>query len=121
MEVYIRPFIGSPPETGTFHTDRQWPISTAGGIYPQWRHDGKELFYINPEGMIMAVPIVLSATEVRPGSPVPLFPTSIYGGGVDVSVGIQYDVSAENRFLINTVLNDTAAPITLLQNWKRPQ
>jgi hypothetical protein len=28
-----------------------------------------------------------------------------------------YDVAHDGRFLINTVLDDAAAPITLLQNW----
>ena len=31
--------------------------------------------------------------------------------------GRQYDVAPDGRFLINTVLDSAAAPITLLQNW----
>jgi len=46
-----------------------------------------------------------------------LFPTQIYGGGVDVGQGRQYDVAPDGRFLMNTVLDSTAAPITLLMNW----
>ena len=30
------------------------------------------------------------------------------------------DWSRDGRFLINTVLDDAAAPVTLLLNWKRP-
>jgi hypothetical protein len=51
---------------------------------------------------------------------VALFPTRIYGGGVDNLQGRQYDVSRDGRFLINTVLDEGAAPITLIQNWKPP-
>ena len=36
---------------------------------------------------------------------------------MDRSLGPQYDVAADGRFLINTVLEDAAAPITLLMNW----
>ncbi len=49
--------------------------------------------------------------------PVGLFPTHIVGGGVDAQQGRQYDVAPDGRFLINTVLDSAAAPITLLQNW----
>jgi len=44
-------------------------------------------------------------------------PTRIYGGGVDIGQGPEFDVARDGRFLINTVLNDATAPITLLQNW----
>ena len=33
----------------------------------------------------------------------------------------KYDVSGDGRFLINTVLEDDASPITLLQNWAAGQ
>jgi hypothetical protein len=40
-------------------------------------------------------------------------------GGTDVTLGINFDVSRDGRFLINTLLDDVgASPITLLQNWK---
>jgi hypothetical protein len=82
-----------------------------------WRSDGKELYYLNPDGAMMAVPIDVTGTAVEPGAPVMLFPTRIYGGGVDIQVGRQYDVTRDGRFLINTLLNEAAASITLLQNW----
>ena len=42
------------------------------------------------------------------------------GGGTDPGLGFEYDVSRDGRFLINTVLQEGASPITLIQNW-RPQ
>ena len=50
-------------------------------------------------------------------APVALFQTRILGGGMDLNVGTQYDVTGDGRFLINTVLDGAASPITLLQNW----
>jgi hypothetical protein len=47
-----------------------------------------------------------------------LFRTRIYGGGVDIQIGRQYDVAPDGRFLINMELDSAAAPITLLQNWR---
>jgi hypothetical protein len=75
------------------------------------------LYYISPDGKLMAAPIAAGNATIEPGTPVALFQTRIYGGGTDPNVGIQYDVTADGRFLINTVLEDAGAPITLLQNW----
>ena len=56
----------------------QWQVSTAGGIYPVWRPDGKELYYLNPAGAMMAAPITVTGSTLEPGAPVVLFPTRIY-------------------------------------------
>ena len=125
MEIYVRPFV--PPGTASTLRLRsgqaaeaaggQWQVSTTGGIMPLWRPDGKELYYLNPAGAMMAAPITVTGTTFEPGAPVVLFPTHIYGGGVDAQLGRQYDVAPDGRFLINTVPDTAAAPITLLMNW----
>jgi Tol biopolymer transport system component len=118
-EIYVRPFKSAGPNAGTATTEGgdQWPVSTGGGITPRWRPDGKELYYINPEGAMMAVPMTVTGNSLQPGAPVMLFPTRIYSGGTDTQMGWQYDVTRNGRFLINTLLKEAAAPITLLQNW----
>ena len=96
----------------------QWQVSTAGGIFPSWRADGQALYYLGPDGAMMAAPLTTRGAALEPGTPVALFPTRIVGGGVDNGLGRQYDVTRDGRFLINTVLDDAvAAPITLIQNW----
>ena len=52
---------------------RSWPaftgvrqISTRGGVQPLWRGDSRELFYLTPEGSIMAAPIRRTASGCRP-------------------------------------------------------
>ena len=45
-EMHIRPF---PPSAGV------WPFLPDGGWNHRWRRDGKELFYIAPDGKLMAV------------------------------------------------------------------
>ncbi len=113
-EIYVRPFI----EGGGGAGSGQWQVSTAGGISPVWRADGAELYYVAPEGTLMAAPIRVRGAELLPGAPVPLFRPRISRGGADVGIGPQYDVSRDGRFLINTVADDaTLAPITLIQNW----
>ena len=90
----------------------------AGGVFPAWRPDGKELYYLNPAGVMMAASITVTGTTLAPGAPVVLFPTRVAGGGVDTQQGRQYDVGPDGRFLINIDLDSAAAPITLLMNWK---
>ena len=65
----------------------------------------------------MAARIAVSGSTIEPGTPVALFQPRIYGGGADQNIGVQYDITGDGRFLINTVLEDAASPITLLQNW----
>lgn len=109
MEVYVRPFV---PAAG-----RELQVSTDGGIHPAWSPDGTEVYYLNPEGAMMAAPVTVTGSAVEPGTPVRLFPTRIFGGGIWRGESRQYDVAPDGRFLINTMLDDDAAPITLLMNW----
>jgi Tol biopolymer transport system component len=114
-EIYVRPFVDPASGPSTGGGERQ--VSTGGGIFPRWRSDGKELYYLGPEGQMMAVPITTTGATLEPGRPVPLFQTHIYGGGTDNQQFFQYDVARDGRFLINTVLDDITMPITLVQNW----
>ncbi len=60
-EIYVRPFdasaaSGSPPAAGTAVTGK-WMVSKDGGTVPLWRGDGKEMFYLAPNGVAMAVDV----------------------------------------------------------------
>jgi dipeptidyl aminopeptidase/acylaminoacyl peptidase len=118
FDVYVRPFNG---RSSAGATGDRWPVSISGGISPRWRPDGRELYYIAPDGWLMATPVGISGGAFEPGTPVALFQTRMYGGGTDVGVGTQYDVSEDGRFLINTLLDEAPAPITLIQNWQPEQ
>jgi eukaryotic-like serine/threonine-protein kinase len=104
FEVYVQPFPGP---------GGKWQISTAGGVAPAWRRDGKELFYMAPDHKLMAVAVKIGAT-FETEAPHPLFETHIRNGP-----DRHYDVSADGRrFLVNTPLGEeTSPPITLVQNW----
>ncbi len=118
MEIYVRPFV--PPGAASADAGAggiQWQVSTMGGVFPAWRPDGKELYYVNPAGEMMAVQITVDGGTLAPGASTVLFPTRIYRGGVDNIQGRQYDIAPDGRFLINTVLDSAEAPITLIQNW----
>ena len=110
FEIYIQPFPGPGPKT---------QISASGGIQVRWRHDGKELFYVSLDDRLMAVPIKFArgGGTFETGVPAALFATHIGGSGQQSRQ--QYIVSADGqRFLMNTVTNQSPSPITLILNWK---
>jgi hypothetical protein len=111
--MHIRPF---PPSAGV------WPFLSAGARYPRWRRDGKELFYIAPDGKLMAVE---ASTEgmFRLGTPKALFEVRAWG---QYGLGT-YSVTADGqRFLFAVPPAQAASPtIRLVLNWpavlkKRP-
>jgi hypothetical protein len=77
------------------------------------------LFYVAPDGQLVAVPIQLGSTSepVKVGSPVRLFASmrDFWAG----SAGTQYLVSRDGlRFLINTLSEEVnTSPITVILNW----
>jgi eukaryotic-like serine/threonine-protein kinase len=101
-EIYIRAFAATASGVAAGPAAGQWQVSSAGGMSPRWRSDGKELYYIGPKGEMMAAPIAATGMTLEPGAPVTLFPTRIVGGGGDNFQGRQYDVTRDGRFLINT-------------------
>lgn len=109
-EVYVQGFLPDHvPATGI----GKWQISTAGGRFPLWRRDGKELYYIAPDRKVMAVSVVSTATGFRPGVAVPLF--QLRAGQFR-----GYDVTPDGRFLIDIQTQEAphnTAPITVVLNW----
>ena len=77
-EIYVAAF-------PTFTSKRQ--ISSGGGLQPQWRGDGRELFYLSPDGSLMSVRVD-ARTEFTASRPAPLFTTNIapFGGGTTAAV-----------------------------------
>jgi eukaryotic-like serine/threonine-protein kinase len=108
FEVVVQPF---PDASG------KWQVSTSGGVAPRWRADGRELYFLAPDGTMMAAPVSAAGTSFEVGTPEALFPTRIVEGGSTRNQP-QYDLSRDGRFLINQPVQDaTTAPITLLLNW----
>ena len=107
-EIYVRGF-----PSGT----RPWPVSTNGGWAPQWSHDGRELFYIALDGMLMSVPVRSGAT-LQLGVPERLFQTGLRPTPVQTIMS-QYAVSRDGqRFLLNApVSGDLAPTITAVLGW----
>jgi eukaryotic-like serine/threonine-protein kinase len=62
-------FVQSFPEASQRHQ-----VSSRGGAEPQWRADGRELFFVASDGQMMATEVTTSPAFVL-GTPVPLFRT----------------------------------------------
>jgi Tol biopolymer transport system component len=100
-EVYVQGFL---------EAKGKWMISTGGAFLPRWRADGKELVYLTPVGMLMSVPIQASERGIAPGTPTPLFRTSLS----------RWDMTADaKRFVVvESAEGDRRNPLVVLLNWQ---
>jgi Tol biopolymer transport system component len=109
-QIIVRPF--PDPLAGKVQ------ISTDGGIRPRWRDDGKELFYQDSRGRIVATAVTANERfEVGPSTP--LFQTPL--AFASPAPGLPYDVAPDGRrFLISLPLADSnpnSSPLTVVLNW----
>ena len=58
-------------------TDNRPRFAIAGGIQPEWRVDGKELFRFSADGKLTAVPVVTDEAAFRAGEPRALFDVEV--------------------------------------------
>jgi serine/threonine protein kinase/Tol biopolymer transport system component len=105
LEVYIQPF---PSGAG------RWQVSTAGGARPNWRKDGKELYFFSTDQQVMAVDIEQNGASLQLGAPHALFKATTVSGPSG-----PYTVSGDGKkFVMNTVLPQSITePLTLITNW----
>jgi eukaryotic-like serine/threonine-protein kinase len=62
-EIYVKPFPEGPGK---------WQVSTDGGVFPRWRKDSKELYFVVPPN-IMAAEIRVTGLSLQAGVPQTLF------------------------------------------------
>jgi len=91
-------------------------VSPAGGGSARWRPDGKEIFYLDPDGTLMAVPVT-SAAPIEFGKPTPLFNFFSFQLGMPRQRA-PYDMTADGqRFIVSSVPRRNDPSIQLLINW----
>jgi Tol biopolymer transport system component len=108
-EVYLQRF----PAQGHEH----YLVSLRGGGYPRWRADGRELYYVDPTGTVMAAslelgesPVVGNIAAAARGALARLGPT-ISGLGADYA-----PIDLDGRFLVKQPAEPVAGPITVVVN-----
>ncbi len=106
-QVYVQ----SIPASGT-----KFQISSAGGVQPRWRRDGKELFYLSTDNKLMAVPMKIGET-VEAGPSTVLFEIRpIYAAFFGLWA---YEPTADGkRFLVMSSKSGANRPITVVVNWQ---
>ncbi len=116
-QVYVRPF----PNVDTGRTQ----ISPDGGTRPAWAHSGRELFYLDANGMLTSVSVQATATTFSAATPVKILDRAYYAGASGRGLDLRaYDVSADGlRFLMikeDAAPGETATPpasLIVILNW----
>ena len=109
QEVYVMDF---PKPTG------KWKVSTEGGAEPQWRRDGRELFYLGGRPRkLMAVDVRAVGATFQAGVPRALFEANL---DPRTNVRNRYVVSPDGqRFLIIAPAEQAGpTPLTVVLNWR---
>jgi Tol biopolymer transport system component len=107
LEIYVDSF--PAPSTRS-------RVSVNGGAWPKWRSDGKELYYLAPDRMLMASSVATSETGLTFAPALALFE----GPGINPdTTRTQFSPSADgSRFLFNARITDpTPAGLTVIVNW----
>jgi Tol biopolymer transport system component len=104
-QVFIVPFPGPGGR-------RQVSSGGIGGVRPQWRHDGKELFYQTTAGELMAAEVTENGGVLEIGKTQKLF------DGLPQNVRA-WTASADGQkvLVVEGSGNESARPLTLVQNW----
>ena len=115
-EVYVRPIASG---------GGRWQISDAGGAYPRWARDGRELVYRTNEG-IMAASIEASEGSLRTGKPRQLFAGAFRGGTGGIAIAgntfADYDMTADGKRFVMfpraaAAGEERAGIITVVSSW----
>ena len=105
MEIYVQSFPGP---------GGKWQVSTSGGREPQWRADGRELYYRGLDQKVMAVDIQ-TGSGITAGSP-----RALFQGRFDSAISRNRFLPTADgkRFLTVAPLGrETMAPTTVVLNW----
>jgi serine/threonine-protein kinase len=114
-EIYVRPF----PDVD----HGRWQVSTEGGTRPLWARSGRELFYLDREGLLTSVNVQSQPTFTA-SKPVRLLKTRYFagfGGAGQAVAGRTYDVSADGKLFL--MLKDaqreegTPGGFVVMTNW----
>jgi Tol biopolymer transport system component len=92
---------------------RKVRLSTAGGNFPVWSPEGREIYYVQPGHKLMAVGLKITEDSIQPASPQELFvlpvaETPLY----------PFDVAKDGRFLVRADVPQASHSLTAIVNWQ---
>ena len=108
LDIYVRPL----PDANRGLSQ----VTRDGGTFPAWSRSGHELFYVAPDGGMMAVPVEAAGSTWKMGSPRKLFGREYLTR--EGSLGRLYDVAPDGRFLMLKAEAPAGSPhFVIVQNW----
>jgi eukaryotic-like serine/threonine-protein kinase len=108
-QVYVQSF----PASGG-----KWQVSTNGGTHPQWRRDGKELFYISADRKLMAVDVKGDGPTFTAGVPKALFELRLHTLGLPRPGDVYVTAAEGQRFLVTSAPEERlTTPTTVVMHW----
>jgi dipeptidyl aminopeptidase/acylaminoacyl peptidase len=102
-EIYVTQFPGG---------SGRWQVSREGGLYPVWRPDGKELFYIGLDNMLYGAEVKAQGDDF-----VVVAMHALFNVKNAFPLGSPYEVMPDGRFLVPILPEGSTAPLLLMQNW----
>jgi eukaryotic-like serine/threonine-protein kinase len=103
-EIYVTHF---PSGAG------RWQVSQAGGTFPSWRADGKEMYFVGLDGSLHAATVNSSGEEFEVAGVTALFPYAL-----TAPLGDPYDPAPDGqRFVFNALPEGAPTPLVLVTNW----
>jgi hypothetical protein len=106
-EVYARP---GPGRSSTAPTVQ---VSRNGGTQPSWRADGKELFFLAPDGSVMSAATTMQQTFVAAS------PQKLFSAPVSLVIRRSYAVAADGQRMLMPILDDSNPPVITVDRWPR--
>ena len=120
-EIYVQLAPGVPPRTEPIAGTR-FPLTPAldarqvsrgGGTQPRWRHDGRELFYLSPEGALMAAEVP-DADPTRIAEPRQILPPSM-----TLVIRHSYTTSIDGERALMPVLDQSTPSVITVSQWTK--
>src|SRR5215469_2000602 len=106
-EVYVTAF---PEAKG------KWQVSSSGATTPRWRSDGRELFFSQIDGILMAAEVTAGKDSFTFASIKPLSDRRVFQGATSST----WDVFPDGQRFVMAAIKPEGihAPLTLVTNWR---
>jgi hypothetical protein len=93
----------------------KWQVSSTGATTPRWRRDGRELFFCQTDGILMAADVTAGKDSFMVGLIKPLSERRVF----QTFYSATYDVFPDGQRFIMAAVKPEAihAPLTLVTNW----
>jgi hypothetical protein len=101
---------------------QRYPLSVAGGGYPRWRGDGKEIFFLSADRRLMAASFVAGPSP-SVGTPTSLFEVDLVAHPDRLNfAAYEYDAAGDgSRFLINRLVSPPDESLSMIVDWNPPR